>query len=181
VTEQSADIPKARWVDGTPEHSFHVCGLRKLLPNALFVHIVRNVTSVVRSMLNFHRIAGVSLVASEQEAYDYWFRAVSACLLAEQAYGLGVVFRLRYSELVDQPEASLRSLRNFLGEPFAAECLIPSEKESTVPMYPLISSLATQHRSSSRRACDATLRRNRNGSAAAKGINCRGRQNRGRI
>jgi len=104
---------------------------------------VRNVTSVVRSMLNFHRIAGVSLVASEQEAYDYWFRAVSAYLLAEQAYGLGVVFRLRYSELVDQPEASLRSLRNFLGEPFAAGCLIPSEKESTVPMYPLISSLAT--------------------------------------
>jgi hypothetical protein len=94
-------------------------------------------------MLNFHRIAGVSLVASEQEAYDYWFRAVSAYLLAEQAYGLGVVFRLRYSELVDQPEASLRSLRNFLGEPFAAGCLIPSEKESTVPMYPLISSLAT--------------------------------------
>jgi hypothetical protein len=57
-------------------------------------------------MLNFHRIAGVSFVASEQEAYEYWSRAVSSCLFAEPAYRPGVVFRLRYSELVDQPEAS---------------------------------------------------------------------------
>jgi sulfotransferase family protein len=107
------------------EYSFHICSLCKLLLNALFVHIVRDVTSVVRSILNFHRIAGVRLVASEQEAYDYWFRAVSSCLLAEPAYRPGVVFRLRYSELVDQPEACLRSLLNFLGEPFAAGCVTP--------------------------------------------------------
>ena len=29
---------KTRWVDGTPEYSFHVCGLRKLFPKALFIH-----------------------------------------------------------------------------------------------------------------------------------------------
>ena len=87
-------------------------------------------------MLNFHRLAGVSLVGNEQEAYDYWFRAVSACLLAEQAYGPEVMFRLRYSELVDQPEGSLRALLNFLGEPYAPECLIPLRKRinsSNVP------------------------------------------------
>jgi len=136
LTGQSADILKARWVDGTPEYSFSICGLRKLFPNAVFIHIVRDVTRVVRSMLNFYRIAGVSLVGNEQEAYDYWFRAVSSCLLAEQAYGPAVVFRLRYSELIDQPEASLRSLLNFLGESFAAECLAPLEKRinsSNVP------------------------------------------------
>jgi sulfotransferase family protein len=132
---QSKD-PKARWVDGTPEYSFHICGLRKLFPNALFIHIVRDVTSVVRSMLNFHRITGVNLVANEQEAYEYWLRAVSSCLLAEQAYGPSVVFRLQYSQLVDQREASLRSLLNFLGEPFAPECLTPLRKRinsSNVP------------------------------------------------
>ena len=85
---------KARWVDATPEYSFHVCGLRKLFPKALFIHIVRDVTSVVRSMLNFHRVDGSRLVANEQEAYNYWFRAVSSCLLAERAYGPRVVFRL---------------------------------------------------------------------------------------
>ena len=127
---------KARWVDATPEYSFHVCGLRKLFPKALFIHIVRDVTSVVRSMLNFHRVGGGSLVADEQEAYNYWFRAVSSCLLAERAYGSRVVFRLRYSDFVDTPESALRSLLNFLGEPYTAECLSPLTKRinsSNVP------------------------------------------------
>src|ERR1043166_9510335 len=66
----SAD-PKARWVDGTPEYSFHVYALRKLFPSALFIHIVRDVRDVVRSMLNFHRLAGFPLVANEEEAYRY--------------------------------------------------------------------------------------------------------------
>ena len=122
VTEQSA---KARWVDGTPEYSFHIYGLRQLFPDARFIHIVRDVTSVVRSMLNFHRLAGVKLVANEQEAYDRWYRAVSACLLAEEAYGPRIIFRLQYSELVNEPDVSLRALLDFLGEPYAAECLLP--------------------------------------------------------
>src|SRR5262245_44531910 len=39
--------PKMRWVDGTPEYAFHICGLRKLFPSALFIHLVRDVDSVV--------------------------------------------------------------------------------------------------------------------------------------
>src|SRR4030095_6550257 len=56
---------KTRWVDGTPEYSWHIYGLRRLFPGALFIHIVRDALSVVRSMLNFHRVAGTQLVASE--------------------------------------------------------------------------------------------------------------------
>jgi hypothetical protein len=128
MTVQPGANRKARWVDGTPEYSLHICGLRKLFPKALFIHIVRDVTSVVRSMLNFHRVAGSSLVANEQEAYNYWLRTVSSCLLAERAYGPRVVFRLRYSDFVDMPEAAMRSLLDFLGEPYTAECLSPLEK-----------------------------------------------------
>ena len=133
VIEQSA---KTRWVDGTPEYSFHIYGLRQLFPDARFIHIVRDVTSVVRSMLNFHRLAGVKLVVNEQDAYYRWYRAVTACLLAEQAYGPRVIFRLQYSDLVDQAETSLRALLNFVGEPYAAECLLPLREKinsSNVP------------------------------------------------
>jgi Sulfotransferase family len=125
VSMQPTVNQKTRWVDGTPEYSFHICGLRKLFPKALFIHIVRDVTSVVRSMLNFHRLSGSSLVPNEQEAYNYWSRTVCSCLLAEQAYGPRVVFRLRYSDLVDTPEAALRPLFDFLNERFATECLTP--------------------------------------------------------
>ena len=117
--------PKARWVDATPEYSMHVCGLRKLFPQALFIHIFRDVTSVVRSMLHFHHVSGQSLVTNAQEAYSYWLRTVGSCLLAERAYGPNVIFRIRHSDLADAPEATLRSIFSFLGEPFAPESLEP--------------------------------------------------------
>jgi hypothetical protein len=72
-------------------------------------------------MLHFHRVSGQNLVANAQEAYTYWLKSVSKCLLAERAYGPRVVFQLRHSDLL----ATLRSLFNFLGEPFTPECLQP--------------------------------------------------------
>jgi hypothetical protein len=116
---------KTRWVDGTPEYSWHIYGLRKLFPDALFIHIVRDALSVVQSMLNFHRVAGTQLVASEEEAYRYWLGTVSACLTAERAYGPRVIHRLKYSNLIENPGTALRSLLNFLGEPYSEKCLEP--------------------------------------------------------
>jgi len=79
-------------------------------------------------MLNFHRIAGNRLVANEEQAYDYWLRAVSACLKAEQAYGPRVVLRLRYSDLVDSPETAMRSVLKFVGERYVAASLKPLQE-----------------------------------------------------
>jgi hypothetical protein len=116
---------KSRWVDGTPEYSLHICGLRKLFPQAQFVHVFRDVDEVVRSMVNFHRATGIQLVGNEQEAYHYWLRTVKACLKAETAYGPHVMYRLRYTTLVEKPESALRALLDFLGEPYSARCLEP--------------------------------------------------------
>ena len=121
----TASDPKTRWVDGTPEYSLFICGLRKLFPDARFVHIFREVGPVVRSMLNFHRVAGIQLVANEEKAYKYWLRTVRACLKAEQAYGPDVIHRIRYVDLIDNPESTMRSLLDRLGEPYSAKCLEP--------------------------------------------------------
>jgi len=117
--------PKVRWVDGTPEYSFHICGLRKLFPTAVFIHLVRNVDSVVRSLLNFHRVSGVHLVANEEEAYKYWLRTVKACLKAESAYGPKVVHRVLYSTLINKSESAIQSLLSFVGESYSPTCLEP--------------------------------------------------------
>jgi len=117
--------PKARWVDGTPEYSLHIYGLRKLFPDALFVHLFRDVGAVVRSMINFHRTTGIHLVVDEEDAYKYWLRTVRACLKAEEAYGPRVIYRLRYAHLIEQPESAIRSLLDFVGEPYDAQCLEP--------------------------------------------------------
>jgi len=135
VTSEQSE-PKGRWVDGTPEYSFHICGLHKLFPDALFVHICRDVRAVVRSMLNFHRVAGIQLVPNEEKAYQYWLRTVSACIKAEQAYGSTVVYRIRYADLIEHPESAMRSLLDFLQEPYTAKCLEPLRRRinsSNVP------------------------------------------------
>ena len=116
---------KMRWVDGTPEYSLHIYALRKLFPEAVFIHVLRDVRDVVRSMLNLHRLAGVQLVANEEEAYRYWLRTVKACAQAEQAYGSKVVRRLPYNALIDHPESAIRSVLDFVGESFDAQCLEP--------------------------------------------------------
>ena len=117
--------PKTRWVDGTPEYSLHIYGLRKLFPQARFVHLFRDVEAVVRSMVNFYRVTGIELVANAEEAYRYWVRTVNACLMAERAYGPNVVRRIRYTDLINSAELTMRSLFDFLGEPYTARCLEP--------------------------------------------------------
>jgi sulfotransferase family protein/putative peptidoglycan binding protein len=117
--------PKTRWLDQTPEYSMNICGLRKLFPQALFIHIVREVADVVRSLLNFFPHDKNRLVDSEQAAYEYWLRRVSACVEAEQAYGPQVVYRMRYSALLGRSESAIRSLFDFLGETYTAKCLDP--------------------------------------------------------
>jgi hypothetical protein len=122
---RSPNDPKRRWVDGTPEYSLYICGLRKLFPRAVFIHLVRDVTDVVRSLLNFFPDGTNRLVDNEQTAYEYWLRRASACAEAERAYGPQIVYRIRYSDLVDQPKATMLSLLEFLGEPYAPACLEP--------------------------------------------------------
>lgn len=122
---RSCDEPKSRWVDGTPEYSYYTAGLRKLFPDAKFIHIVRDVRAVVDSMLNFRMSNGRKLVETEQQAYEYWLGTVDACVQAERAYGPKVVHRLRYDDLVRRPESAIREVLEFLNEPYMEVCLHP--------------------------------------------------------
>ena len=125
VHPASPSAPKRRWADGTPEYSLHIYALHRLFPQAQFIHVFRDVQAVVCSMVNFHRLAGVRLVANEEDAYRYWLRTVKGCLKAERAFGPTVVYRVRYADIVSNQESTMRSLLGFLGEPYAASCLEP--------------------------------------------------------
>jgi len=122
------DQPKSRWVNGTPEYSFDVCGLRKLFPTAKFIHLVRECDQVVTSMLNFDQLAGFKLAATEEEGYQTWMQYTRACLTAEEAYGPEVVCRIFHHQLVQEPEKTVRRALEFVGEPFASACLEPLDE-----------------------------------------------------
>jgi len=127
--------PKGRWVDGTPEYSFHIWGLRKLFPKALFIHVLRDVRAVVHSMVNFHRVAGIHLVANEEEAYRYWIRTVGACQMAECAYGPHVVHRTRYGDLSTVRNRRCVRCLNSSGSPTQQNVSSRCRNGSTAPTY----------------------------------------------
>ncbi len=128
--------PKGRWVDGTPEYSLYIYGLRKLFPEAVFIHLVRGVTEVVRSIFHFGRVAQTALAQNEQQGYEYWLRTVRACLQAEQAYGSSVVYRVLHSDLVAHSEHTIRSILTFLGEPYEIACLEPLQQRINSSQVP---------------------------------------------
>lgn len=117
--------PKARWVDGTPEYSLGISGLRKLFPGARFIHILRNCEDAALSMVQLGRLTGTKVAANKQEGCQLWMRFVQACVEAEKAYGPEEVCRLLHEDLVREPENSIRRILDFTGEPFAPVCLEP--------------------------------------------------------
>jgi hypothetical protein len=120
---RSPGDPKGRWIDGTPENSFHVEGLDELFPDASFIHLVREPHLVARSLRQFHRIGGRQHTAGE--AYRKWVAHVRACLVAEETLGQGRVLRVLHRDLAAEPERVVRACLDFLGEPYAPDCLLP--------------------------------------------------------
>src|SRR5215212_3763560 len=117
--------PKRRWVDGTPEYSLYIWPLLKLFPRAKFIHIIRDVKAVVRSLLQFSSTGAPPVVENEQAAYDYWLRTVRSCLAAERALGSQTVARVRYEDLLALPNITLERCLHFVGENFCTDCLDP--------------------------------------------------------
>jgi hypothetical protein len=126
--------PKARWVDGTPENSFYVYGLTQLFPQAKFIHLVRDVEDVVRSLLYFHTIGGTH--HSVDSAYKEWLQHARACEQAERALGAARILRVQHEELEEHGESAIRRCLAFVEEPFAQECVAPLETRINQSQFP---------------------------------------------
>lgn len=122
---RSDSDPKCRWVDGTPDNSFHMYGLSLLFPNARFIHVLRDPNDVARSLMKFSSAGDAGRDYTEADAYAAWQRVTEAAVKGEQALGNGRVLRITYENLVKDPEATLRQCLAFLGEEFSPDCLLP--------------------------------------------------------
>ena len=111
---RTAQAPKRRWVDGTPENSDCIPLLHELFPASRFICILRDSRDVIASMLHFHRMGGSPMKA--ERAAAMWMQKVRNCLLAYKAFGPELVSVVPYEEF-SNPAAMLRGLFGFLGEP----------------------------------------------------------------
>jgi hypothetical protein len=121
--EEGADGRRSRWISGSADHSLHIYGLSRLFPEARFIHVVREASAVVRSLVHVATPDGAYY--TERSAVETWLRCVKACFEAERALGAGRILRVHHEELTREPKRLLLRCLAFLEEPFDPVCLRP--------------------------------------------------------
>ena len=129
----SEQDPKRRWIDGTPENAHYVLSLLRLFPAAKFIHILRNPKHVAASLMHFSSAGGHDY--AEDEAYRTWTSMVQACAIAEEALGPERILRIRYEQIVADPQAAMQRCLAFVGEEFNDDCLLPLREKINSSCY----------------------------------------------
>ena len=104
---------KPRWGDKRPGYYRDVPAVRRLLPDAQFVHVVRDPRACVASLktVPWWRQGTPAALATWVEAQDTGRRHA-------RRLGAGTWHELRFEQLVSDPEPVLRELCAFLGEEY---------------------------------------------------------------
>ena len=114
----AASFGKERFGDKTPGLVAHVTTVAELLPEAVFLHVVRDGRDVALAFLD--QPWGPSTVSA---AARTWQRLVGAGRRAGGALGPDRYVEVRYEALVDEPEPILRRCCDLLGLDFDAAML----------------------------------------------------------
>lgn len=105
---------KRRWGDKTPGHLYSMTTIQGRLPEAHFVHLIRDGRDVALSLQPLwfaptNEIRGLA---------NFWAHGIRQA--REQAGRLNHYLEVRYEELVQSPETTLRRICQFLNLPFEA-------------------------------------------------------------
>lgn len=103
---------KVRWADKTPRYALSLDYINVLFPTSQIVHVIRDGRDVVASHRD--RWGYVSAI----KAVEKWPRYIDAACTAGVGLGCDRYCEVRYESLVTDPEGTLRSLLDFLGEPW---------------------------------------------------------------
>lgn len=112
----AARCGKPRWGDKTPEYVIRMSLIQRLLPEARFVHLIRDGRDVWLSLRGVPFGPG-----SVDAAAAMWRDRISTA--RSQAAGLPFYLEVRYEDLVLEPEATLRRTCAFLELPWDAGML----------------------------------------------------------
>ncbi|HEY9524112.1 MAG TPA: sulfotransferase [Thermopolyspora sp.] len=109
----AARFAKLRWGDKRPSYFQHVKMIRRLFPDAQFVHLIRDGRDCVASLkeMPWYTLGTYHAIANWADAIDIGRRHGSA--LPGDAY-----YELRYEDLTADPERELRKLCRFIGEEY---------------------------------------------------------------
>jgi hypothetical protein len=126
---------KTRWADKTPRYALYLDYLDDLFPSCQVVHVIRDGRDVVASHKG--RWGYISAVKASKK----WPMYIRAARTVGNRLSPSRYYEVRYEDLVDDTEATLRKLLDFLGEPWDDALLAHDAKPHDVnPRYLAFSS-----------------------------------------
>lgn len=118
--EELADTGKARFGDKTPPYFRIVEELLVLYPGAKFIHLIRDGRDVAISCVD----SGVLHMERYYNGLRFaWLEAMKWREAHRLASYAGQILEIRYEDLINKPEATVRSICAFLGEAFEEKML----------------------------------------------------------
>lgn len=103
---------KPRWGDKTPAYAEHMLAIERLLPEARFIHVIRDGRDVALSLRDVWFSP-----ASIEEAAGQWRERIQAA--RRQATSVGAYLEIRYEDLVCDSESVLRRVCEFIELPWS--------------------------------------------------------------
>jgi hypothetical protein len=105
---------KTRLVEKTPRHIHCIDSILETLPSARIVYMIRDGRDVACSLAR--------RVGNMKHGVERWLEDNTAGVAALDAHP-GRIHLLRFEDLIEQPERTLRALCDFLGEPYDEQML----------------------------------------------------------
>lgn len=108
---------KSRWGDKTPTYTEHIATISKHLPEACFIHVIRDGRAVAASRRHLSFGPGPDIVSQARD----WGRKIRSA--RGQAASVSRYMEIRYEELVRNPEAVLRNVCRLIGLTYDPEMI----------------------------------------------------------
>lgn len=120
---------KSVWLEKTPEHIYCIEYLEKLLPDALFIHILRNGIDVITSMYEASR--------NSPDAWGGGWKLDHCITRWQEAISINYLYAnknnhilVKYQELVEDPSMALANICKFIGIEFDNSMLVKYKETS---------------------------------------------------
>lgn len=114
-----------RWAETTPVHVLHVPEIKATIPDALFIHVVRDGRDVAVSMMKQGWVQPLPWErnAPERAAGAYWAWIVESGQDAGSGFSRDFL-RVTYEELTASPQPTLDRIAAFIDQPLAYEDIL---------------------------------------------------------
>jgi hypothetical protein len=113
----AARFNKPRWGDKTPSYGRHMRAIERVLPEACFIHMIRDGRDVALSLRNLWFSPGNDMTTLAR----HWRRGI--CTTRRQSMHCRRYLELRYESLVTDPETTLREVSDFIEIDYDASML----------------------------------------------------------